>query len=109
MTSDKLSEALSLYYLEQPDAELIRHNENMTYKITDIDRRYVLRIHTPVGGFAPDLYNMDYSRNALIQSELDIIYALKTGTDLSVQTPVRGTNGDLVQVLTDGAPVTLLE
>ena len=109
MPSNKLSEALSLYSLARPETEFIRHNENMTYKITDIDKHYVLRIHKPVGGFTHIFYNADQSRNELIKSELDIIYALKTGTDLPLQTPTRGTNGDLVQVLTDSTPVTLLE
>ena len=109
MTGDKLIEALGLYCVEKPKAELIRHNENMTYKITDIDRHYVLRIHKPVEGFSPELYNVDQSRKELIKNELDIICALKAGTDLPIQTPIRGINGDLVQVLTDGTPVTLLE
>ena len=108
-TSDILSEALSLYSLKQPQAEFIRHNENMTYKITGIDGQYILRIHKPIEGFSPDPYNMDYSRDDLIQNELDIISALKNGTDLSMQTPVYGINGGLVQILTDGTPVTLLK
>ena len=109
MESDKLSEALSLYNLERPQAELIRHNENMTYKITCVDNQYALRVHKPVEGFAPDLHNMNHSRNELIQSELDVISALKNGTDLPMQIPVFGINDVLVQVLADGTPVTLLE
>jgi len=108
VTSDKLSEALSFYNLNQSEAEFIRHNENITYKITDAGGRYVLRIHTPAEGFASDFYNADIDRVDLIRNELKIISDLKNGTDMTVQTPVRGTDGDLVQTLKGGAPVTLL-
>jgi Ser/Thr protein kinase RdoA (MazF antagonist) len=104
-----LSEALGLYILKQPKAELIRHNENMTYKITDADKKYVLRIHKRVEGFSTDIHGMSFSHMELVQGELNIISALKNGADILVQTPVYGLNGILVQSLSDGTPVTLLE
>jgi len=54
-TEQAISQAIKLYVFAQPKAELIRHNENMTYKITDFDKSYVLRVHKPVEGFSPDL------------------------------------------------------
>jgi len=104
-----LSEALGLYSLKQPQTELIRHNENMTYKITDVDKEYVLRIHKRVEGFSTDIHDLNISQTDLIQGELDIISALKNGTDLPMQTPVCGIKRNLVQVLADGTPATLLE
>lgn len=106
-----LSEALGLYDLKQPQpqAELIRHNENMTYKITGTDKNYVLRIHNSIEGFTTDIHGVTFSRMELIQGEIDIISALKNGTDIPMQTPVSGANGNFVQVLSDGTPATLLE
>lgn len=105
---DLLSEALGLYALEQPKAEFIRHNENMTYKVTDAEGKYVLRIHKRAEGFSADIHGMALTPMELIQGELDIITALKKGTDIPMQTPVYGRRGSLVQSLADGTPVTLL-
>jgi len=104
-----LTEALDLYNLKCPQTELIRHNENITYKIIDTDKQYVLRIHKPTEGFYPDFLNTNRGQFELIQSELDIISSLKNETDLSVQTPICGINSGFVQSLADGTPVTLLE
>ena len=110
MTSEQLlCQALGLYNLQQPEPEFIRHNENMTYRINCADKTYVLRIHKPVEGFSTGIFNMNHRRAELVYSELDIIYALKNGTDLPMQTPVCGINGGLVQSLSDNTPVTLLE
>ena len=109
MTESLLREALTLYTLTNPQMELIRHNENMTYKITDNGGCYVLRIHKPVYGFAMDVFSAGYDRLALIKNELEIIFDLKNRAGLSVQTPVRGNNGQFTQTLKDGTPVTMLE
>ena len=104
-----------MYSLKRPQAELIRHNENMTYRLFDVDtdadadKNYVLRIHKSVEGFSTDIYNKSYRRIDLVQSELDIVSDLKNGTDLPIQTPVRSKSGRLVHALEDGTPVTLLE
>ena len=109
MPEPLLAEALGLFSLEQPQAELIRHNENMTYKITDANKKYVLRIHKRVEGFSADIYNKSYKYIELVQSELDIISDLKNGADLPIQKPICGRNDNPVQALADGTPVTLLE
>ena len=104
-----LAEALSLYCFEQPQAELIRHNENMTYKITDADQNYVLRIHKRVEGFSADIYSGHYDNVELLRSELDIISALKKGTSIPMQTPLCDRSGSYVNTLKDGSPVSLLK
>jgi Ser/Thr protein kinase RdoA (MazF antagonist) len=104
-----LSEALSLYAFKKPQTELIRHNENMTYKVTDASKCYVLRVHEHVAGFSSDIHDSSISKIDLIHGELDVIAALKNGTDIPMQSPVHGKNGSLVQVLAGGTPVTLLE
>ena len=107
-TEKMLHQALKLYDLTQPEAEFIRHNENITYMINDIDKKYLLRIHKPADGFLPNNY-ADYSRDELIQNEIEIILSLKNGTNLNMQTPVTGLNGNFVQTVSDNIPVTLLE
>jgi len=81
----------------------------MTYMVTDANKKYVLRIHKPIEGFALDIFNTGYNRTELIQNELEIISALKDNTDLPMQTPVCGTNGVLVQFLSNNTPITMLE
>ena len=106
---DYLQQALKLYPLERPTAELIRHNENMTFKVIDTTARYVLRIHKSVSGFANDAFFPDnYSRNK-VQSELEIITALRDNTNLLMQSPMPGQNGNIVQALPEGSFVTLLK
>ena len=46
-----INKALNYYHFNNPSVELIRHNENMTYKITDTDKSYVMRVHKPTEGF----------------------------------------------------------
>ena len=38
LLNNLLDEALSLYPFKNPCAELIRHNENITYKVMDITK-----------------------------------------------------------------------
>jgi len=102
-------QALSLYNLKQPQADFIHHNENMTYKITDAGKAYVLRVHKPVEGFSVDIFDTNHSKIERIQSELEIISGLRNNTTIPMQAPVAGTNGSLVQTLADSTPITLLE
>jgi len=104
-----LAEALSLYSLNNPESLHIRHNENMTYKIIDDNKPYVLRIHKPIEGFDVDFYGMPYGNVEIIQNEGKIIAALKNKTDLPMQTPAYGKNGRFVQSVSGGIPVTMLE
>ena len=68
-----LIEALGLYRLDRPQAELIRHNENITYKVTDADKSYVLRMHKRVEGFSADIFDVSHNQIGLVQNELAII------------------------------------
>ncbi|MCL2771851.1 MAG: phosphotransferase [Oscillospiraceae bacterium] len=104
-----LNQALKFYDFKHPHAELLRHSENMTYKITDAEKKYMLRIHKSIEGFSYDFLNKGYSRIEMVQAELEIISSLKNGTNLPIQMPVYGINGDLVQTFSDNTPVTLLE
>ena len=46
-----LKEALSYYNIALSDVELLRHNENLTYRVGN---DYLVQIHKPVEGFSTD-------------------------------------------------------
>ena len=105
--NEMMAQALGSYELCCPQAELIRHNENMTYRIDDGHRRYVLRIHKPIAGFSLDIFP-PIDRVSLVENELAIVADLGRGTSLRMQLPVPGKDGAVVQALSDGTPVSLL-
>ena len=107
ITEEIVRQAMSCYALNCSRIELIRHNENMTYKLTSDNKDYLLRIHKPVEGFSLGIFDVD-DRTSFIRSEMDIIADLGRVSDLLVQALVRGKNGDLVQTISDGTPVSLL-
>lgn len=45
-----IEEALKYYNFQDPKVTLIGHNENMTYKVMDSARNYLLRIHRAAEG-----------------------------------------------------------
>ena len=105
----RLEEALALYPLSSPKGELIRHNENMTFQVADGNGRYVLRIHQPVEGFSLEILRTGGDKRQAIQSEMELLSALKIGSPIPVQSPFPCSQGGLVATLADGTPVTLLE
>jgi len=104
-----IQQALALFRLDGAEYELIRHNENMTYKVTAQGKSYLLRIHQPTRGFEligqPDATE----RRARIESEMALLAALHAGGDVPVQRPVACGKGSLTAALPDGVCVTLLE
>lgn len=107
MSSEKyrlLCEALAQYGLAGAEAELVRHNENMTFRV---DGKYLLRIHKHREGFTTDPIYEGLDRALLYESELAFVSHLKT-CGMHVQTPVQNRNGELVSRLPDGTPITLL-
>ena len=105
------NEALSLYPFYNPVIELIRHNENATYKVKDIKsgKQFVMRIHRPIDGFSLGVFGVTGHSVIYLQSELDIITTFRKYTDIPMQAPLRNKYGNLVTVLSDNTPVTVLE
>jgi len=91
-----LSGILNHYSILEPIIAFIRHNENMTYKVTDgVDRTaYLLRIHKAVISNMSGLQHTYEGLNA----EMSLLQQLHERTDLGVkvQTPVRNKKGDWV-------------
>lgn len=102
---------LSLYPISDPAIEFIRHNENITLKITDqlSDKKYLLRIHKPS---TDGLFGVQHTREGL-QSEVALLQELHRNQVLTVQVPVANLSGDYVtECAADGLPpcfATLLE
>ncbi|HEX2946495.1 MAG TPA: phosphotransferase [Clostridia bacterium] len=103
---DCISEALSLYGLENANATLLRHNENRTYRIDCSEKSFCLRLKTPVSGFNLDVLGGD--QETLLRSELGLISALGEQTDIAVQIPVKTSSGDVIAKLSDGTLASLL-
>jgi Ser/Thr protein kinase RdoA (MazF antagonist) len=99
-----LDEALTRYGFRGCDAEFIRHNENMTFRVGG---KYLLRIHKHREGFTTDPIYEGYDRARLYENELALITHLKT-REMQMQTPVSNLNGELVTRLSDGTPATVL-
>ncbi|MDD4124747.1 MAG: phosphotransferase [Eubacteriales bacterium] len=103
-----LKSALGIYDLENPSAILIRHNENMTYKVTDGENNYVFYIHKPTDGYSLGIFEKQ-NRSDMLYCELKMLSALAAGTDLIIQKPISTKNGELFAVLPGGIPVSLLK
>ena len=91
-------EVLSLYSITEPEIEFIRHNENITFKVTDKqdNKTYLLRIHKPS---TAGLYGIQHTLEGL-ESEMYILQGLARGEYLPAQKPVAGRMGQLVTAYT---------
>lgn len=99
-----LEEALRLYGMEHEDTRFIRHNENMTFQIGD---KYLLRIHKRVEGFTEADTYKGLDPLEVRRQELEFLQYLHS-CGIRVQTPVPNQSGELVTLLSDGVPATML-
>jgi len=104
-----LNRALQLYGFVNPNVELIRHNENMTYKIIDEIGSYVLRIHQPIDGFNLDILLADRNKTALIADEMAILQYFEKKENFLTQKVKLSTCGNAIALLDNEIPVTVLE
>lgn len=100
-------EALQYYSFENPVVSFIRHNENITCRITAEGTDYVLRIHAPVDGFSLKLFEHGAAEN-LISGEIALLLHLSKTAPFPVQKPVKNRLGEYMTVLSDGTPAELL-
>lgn len=89
-----LHELLSQYGVEKPKVTLLRHNENITYKVIDEldDTAYLLRIHEPV---TANLVGIQHSYDGL-NAELQLLQDMSTETELIVRKPVVARSGAMI-------------
>lgn len=87
-------ELLSQYPISEPEIQFIRHNENITFKITDkvSSRDYLLRIHKPsIEGF----FGLQHTLEG-IESEIKILQELKQKNLLHAQIPIANNQGECI-------------
>jgi Ser/Thr protein kinase RdoA (MazF antagonist) len=99
-----LIKILEQYGMESYSSNLIRHNENMTYCIED---QYLLRVHKEKAGFNTVQYYNGIDKYKMHEAELEFLEYLRN-KGISVQSPIRNTEGKLVTALDDGTLVTML-
>ncbi|MEC0245274.1 phosphotransferase [Paenibacillus chitinolyticus] len=89
-----LSAILAAYPVREPSVQFIRHNENMTYRVTDgtTGRSYLLRIHKPV---TDKLHGLQHSKEGL-NAEMQWLADLGTAAGMRVQKPVASHAGEWV-------------
>lgn len=104
MNSDLLNDLLQQYNMPHAKAELIRHNENMTYCI---EEKYLLRIHQPKPGFNTAHFNKEIDIVNMHENELRFLMQLDAA-GLYVQKPICNMNGKLVTVHQSGIAATML-
>lgn len=84
------------YSLVDPHPEFLRHNENVTFRVSAASgrERYLLRLYQPAGG------NFLAQSSVAIESELLWLEALARETSVPVQQPVPNRRGQLVTAIT---------
>ncbi|AJS60559.1 phosphotransferase enzyme family protein [Paenibacillus sp. IHBB 10380] len=110
MNDKMISEILREYPIHVSSTAFIRHNENLTYKVTDEvnGMSYLLRIHKAV---TPNLSGLQHTYEGL-KVEMTLLQELNARTDILMQTPVRNTVGEWVTQWTEEGEViqsTLLQ
>ncbi len=103
-----VEEAIMYYNLNTSITQLLRHNENMTYKIVKDDSSYLLRIHKPIEGFNLDFLRMEASPYKQIEDEIKILEYLNENSAIGTQKVIKNIYSDSVTILESGIPVTVL-
>jgi Ser/Thr protein kinase RdoA (MazF antagonist) len=103
-----IEEALKYYNFQHPEVVFIRHNENMTYKIIDGDKKYLLRIHKADEGLDFTLYYGNTPRKIFIESEIELLIRLHGSHNIKTQYPICNRSDEYVTRLEDGSLVTVL-
>ncbi len=100
--------ALKNYNFIHPETVFIRHNENMTYEISDGDKKYLLRIHKAAEGLDFSMSYGDTPRQVFIESEIELLRKLHDIGSILTQYPIRNVAGEYVTRLESGDLVTVL-
>lgn len=101
-------EALSHYALGSANIHFIRHNENLSCRVSTNEGDYALRIRRPVEGFEISIFESLYTNEQLMRGETELLLHLSEGTSFPVQRPAPTREGQPMCVLSDGSPACLL-
>ena len=102
MEHNYIQEALSHYNIAASEIELLRHNENLTYRVGN---DYLLQIHEPVEGFSADFIYEGVERIEIYKAELEFLAHLKK-QGMQIREAVENRHGELITKLQDGTYVT---
>lgn len=102
-----LNNVLEKYDMKAAQTELLRHNENRTYKVSYDGQEYVLRIHKPVDTMNVTFLRGDMAQKELTQGEMLLLECLAQAGMPGTQIPVRNRDGEYVTDI-DGTYATLI-
>ncbi|ANA82481.1 aminoglycoside phosphotransferase family protein [Paenibacillus glucanolyticus] len=96
MRDEELQDVLRGYGIEESETTFIRHNENRTYKVDEVNgSSYLLRIHQPV---KDSMAGLQHTYEGL-QAELNMLEGLSSWSNLHVQKPLRNRDGELITII----------
>jgi len=98
-----IQEALSHYNITASEIELLRHNENLTYRVGN---DYLLQIHEPVDGFSAEFIYEGVERIEIYKTELAFLAYLKN-KGMQIREAVKNRHGELITKLQNGTYVTV--
>ena len=98
-----IQETLSYYNITAPEIELLRHNENLTYRIGN---EYLLQIHEPVEGFSTEFFYEGVERIEIYMAELAFQEHLKK-RGMQIREAVENCHGERITKLQNGTYVTV--
>ena len=102
MEHNYIQEALAFYNISASEIELLRHNENLTYRVGN---EYLLQIHEPVEGFSTDFFYEGVDRIEIYKAELAFqAYLKKQG--MQIREAIENCYGERITKLQDGTYVT---
>lgn len=90
---------LEKYGITVQKIELLRHNENMTYRITAVEGEYVLRIHKSIDTMNLSLLSGCMKAEALINGEMELLEYLNKQSELGTQAPIKNRGGSFVTMV----------
>lgn len=101
MEYEYLEEALLFYNITESDVELLRHNENMTFRI---GKDYLLQIHKHTEGFHTEHIYEGLDRIAVYEAEIKFLDHLKK-QGMIIREPMKNRYGKHVTKLNNGTLV----
>ncbi len=103
MENKYAAEALSYYDIPKSDVTLLRHNENMTFRV---GQDYLLQIHQHADGFRTGHIYEGFDRLKLYETELDFLAHLKK-QGMTIREPIANRDGSLITRMNNGVTATV--
>ncbi len=103
MDNKYAEEALSHYDIPKSEVTLLRHNENMTFRV---GKDYLLQIHIHADGFRTGHIYEGFDRLKLYETELEFLAHLKK-QGMTIREPIQNRGGKLITRLENGITATV--